>query len=53
MTDYQQWADGLIAQMSLEEKFSMMLMDQPGIPRLGIPEYHWWNEALHGVARNG
>lgn len=53
MTDYQQWADGLIAQMSLEEKLSMMLMDQPGIPRLGIPEYHWWNEALHGVARNG
>ena len=28
-------------------------MESPSIPRLGIPSYHWWNEALHGVARNG
>ena len=51
--DYRQWADELISRMSLSEKLSMLLMDQPGISRLGIPEYHWWNEALHGVARNG
>ena len=27
--------------------------DAPAVPALGIPAYHWWNEALHGVARNG
>jgi beta-glucosidase len=25
----------------------------PAIPRLGVPEYNWWNEGLHGVARAG
>ena len=30
-----------------------MRYDSPGIDRLGIPPYNWWNEALHGVARNG
>ena len=49
----EKWADELVKRMTLPEKISMLLMDQPGIPRLGIPEYHWWNEALHGVARNG
>ena len=30
------------------------MMDvSPAIPRLGIPEFHWWNEALHGIGRNG
>jgi beta-glucosidase len=27
--------------------------DSPAVPRLGIPEYNWWNEALHGVGRSG
>src|ERR1043165_1249417 len=39
--------------MTLEEKVSQMKDVAPGIPRLGIPEYNWWNEALHGVARAG
>jgi len=46
-------ADALIAEMTLEEKASQMLDYNKGLPRLGIPEYNWWNEALHGVARNG
>ncbi len=45
--------DKLINEMTLVEKFSQMLDVCPPIERLGIPEYNWWNEALHGVARNG
>lgn len=41
----------LIARLTLEEKVQMMKHDSPAIPRLGIPAYNWWNEALHGVAR--
>ena len=43
----------LIAQLSLEEKAQQMLDQSPAIPRLGVPAYSWWNEALHGVARSG
>ena len=43
----------LADQMTLEEKVSQMLFNAPAIPRLGIPEYNWWGEALHGVARAG
>jgi beta-glucosidase len=46
-------ADNLIAQMTLEEKVSQMVYTSPAIERLGIPEYNWWNEALHGVGRAG
>ncbi len=46
-------ADNLVARMTLEEKVSQMLDIAPAIPRLGVPEYNWWNEALHGVARSG
>ncbi|AXT60521.1 glycoside hydrolase family 3 protein [Aquimarina sp. AD10] len=46
-------ADALIEELTLEEKASQMLDICPPIERLGIPEYNWWNEALHGVARNG
>jgi beta-glucosidase len=43
----------LVEAMTLEEKI-LQLMDQaPAIPRLDVPEYGWWNESLHGVARNG
>ncbi|HSE30738.1 MAG TPA: glycoside hydrolase family 3 C-terminal domain-containing protein [Pyrinomonadaceae bacterium] len=45
--------DDLISRMTLEEKVSQMMNAAPAIPRLGIPEYDWWNEALHGVARAG
>jgi beta-glucosidase len=43
----------LISQMSLEEKISQMVYDAPGIERLGIPKYNWWNEILHGLGRAG
>ncbi|MDR0556921.1 MAG: glycoside hydrolase family 3 C-terminal domain-containing protein [Treponema sp.] len=44
---------GLVSNMTLEEKVSQLLYESPAIPRLGIPEYNWWNECLHGVARSG
>ncbi len=43
----------VVSRLTLEEKVGQMQMDAPAIPRLGIPAYHWWNEALHGIARNG
>ena len=46
-------AEKLVAQMTLEEKASQLRFNAPAIPRLGIPAYNWWNEALHGVARAG
>ena len=45
--------DDLIARMTLEEKISQMVNQAPAIERLGIPEYNWWSEGLHGVARAG
>ncbi len=45
--------DDLVSQMTLEEKISQMVYDAPAIERLGIPEYNWWNECLHGVGRAG
>ena len=45
--------DDLVARMTLEEKVSQMMNAAPAIPRLGIPEYDWWNEGLHGVAFSG
>jgi len=46
-------ADALIAQMSFEEKISQLVNAADEITRLGVKEYNWWNEALHGVARAG
>jgi beta-glucosidase len=46
-------AADLVSQMRLEEKIGQMQYKAPAIPRLGIPAYDWWNEALHGVARAG
>ncbi|MDR0301001.1 MAG: glycoside hydrolase family 3 C-terminal domain-containing protein [Treponema sp.] len=43
----------LISQMTLEEKVSQLSHRSEAIPRLNIPEYNWWNECLHGVARAG
>jgi beta-glucosidase len=39
--------------MTLQEKADQLLYTAPAIPRLGVPAYNWWNEALHGVARAG
>jgi beta-glucosidase len=43
----------LVSRMTLDEKVSQMLFAAPAIPRLQVPAYNWWNEALHGVARAG
>ena len=46
-------AEDLLKRLTLEEKTSLMQNSSPAIERLGIKEYDWWNEALHGVARAG
>jgi beta-glucosidase len=43
-------AADLISRMTLQEKILQMQSGSPAIPRLGIPAYNWWGEALHGVA---
>ena len=43
----------LVSRLTLEEKAGLMRNGAAGVPRLGIPKYDWWNEALHGVARAG
>ncbi len=45
--------DDLVGRMTLEEKVSQMTDVAPAIERLSVPEYNWWNEGLHGVARAG
>ena len=49
----EQEANALIEKMTLEEKFAQLMNETPGIPRLGIEPYDWWNEGLHGVGRSG
>ena len=49
----EQRADDLLGRLTLEEKVKLMMDTSPAIPRLGIPQFQWWNEALHGVGRNG
>ncbi len=46
-------AQDLLSKLTLEEKISLMCNNSPGVERLGIRPYDWWNEALHGVARAG
>jgi len=43
----------LVSRLTLDEKTGMMSNSTPGVPRLGIPTYDWWSEALHGVANAG
>ena len=49
----EQRADDLLKRLTLEEKVKLMMNGSPAIERLGIPQFEWWNEALHGVGRNG
>jgi beta-glucosidase len=51
--DREEKIKALISQMTLEEKVSQLSYTSKAIERLGIPEYNWWNECLHGVARAG
>jgi len=45
--------DDLVARMTLEEKASQLVNQARAIPRLQVPAYDWWSEALHGVANAG
>ncbi len=49
----EQRAADLVKRMTLEEKASQLVNQARAIPRLGVPGYDWWSEALHGVATNG
>ena len=46
-------AAAMVAQMTSDEKIAQLMSGSPAIERLGLKSYHWWNEALHGVARAG
>lgn len=46
-------AHELVSKMTVAEAASQLKFDAPAIERLGVPEYNWWNETLHGVARAG
>jgi beta-glucosidase len=46
-------AKDLVGRLTLDEKVSLMNHPAQGVPRLNIPAYNYWNEALHGVGRNG
>ena len=48
-----QRVEDLLGRLTLEEKTQLMMNTSPAIPRLGIPKWDWWSEALHGVGRNG
>jgi len=45
--------EDLVSRLTLEEKVRQMQYTAPAIPRLGVPSYSWWSEALHGVAHAG
>ena len=49
----EQRASDLVNRLKLEEKTKLMMDQSDAIERLGIPRFQWWNEALHGVGRNG
>lgn len=49
----QERVEDIIGRLTLEEKVALIQNGSEGVERLGIPEYNWWNEALHGVARAG
>jgi len=45
--------EDLLCRLSIGEKIQQLFNSTPEIERLGIPAYNYWNESLHGVARNG
>lgn len=51
--DTEKRIEDLIDRFTLEEKAWQMMHNSPAVERLGIPEYNWWNEALHGIGRSG
>ena len=49
----QQRAADLVRRMTVEEKVTQLVNQSRAVPRLNVPDYDWWSESLHGVARNG
>ncbi len=49
----QERAEAIVSLMTAEEKAGQLRYDSIAVERLGLPEYNWWNETLHGVARAG
>src|SRR5205814_10210962 len=49
----QQRAADLVHRMTVEEKVTQLVNQSRAVPRLNVPDYDWWSESLHGVARNG
>ncbi|HSN93630.1 MAG TPA: glycoside hydrolase family 3 C-terminal domain-containing protein [Anaerolineaceae bacterium] len=46
-------ARDLVSRLTLEEKIGLMSHESKAVDRLNIPQYNYWNEALHGIARSG
>ena len=46
-------ASDLVNRLTLQEKITHIIDQTPAVPRLGIPSYNWWSEALHGVSDVG
>lgn len=49
----QQRAEDLVHRMTVEEKVTQLVNQSRAVPRLNVPDYDWWSESLHGVARDG
>ncbi|MEP7267220.1 MAG: glycoside hydrolase family 3 C-terminal domain-containing protein [Saprospiraceae bacterium] len=45
--------DDIVSRLSLDQKISQLMNQSPAIDSLGIPQYNWWSEGLHGIARAG
>ncbi|NJN25766.1 MAG: glucan 1,4-alpha-glucosidase [Cyclobacteriaceae bacterium] len=50
---FEERADDLLSQMTLQEKIDQLNYESKSVEKLNVPEYNWWNECLHGVARSG
>lgn len=48
-----QRARDLVSRLTLDEKISQLVDSSAAVPRLGVPAYQWWSEALHGVSGYG
>lgn len=46
-------AKEIVEKLTLEEKCGLLVYDSKGVERMSIPDYNWWNESLHGLARGG
>ncbi len=49
----EQRADDLVSRLNLDQKIAQLMNQAPAIDSLGIPQYNWWSEGLHGIARAG